>query len=99
MQGNCWIFSVLQLEGNEQLADYVAAHVIDAHATRHVVHVGVFQSAEVTLIGLIRQVAGSEDQGADRAAAMLDVGARLQVEQRVVRCGGLCVVGHVVMVL
>ena len=59
-----WRALLLDVDGHHKLEAYVAPHVVHAGASCGLVLVGIFQAAQVTLIGLVGQVAASDvDRG------------------------------------
>ena len=77
----------------------VPAHVVDAVSARLVVDIGVFQAAQMVLIGAVGQVVGIDADGADRAPMRADVGSCREIEQGIGWCGCLGVVGGMEMIL
>ena len=55
----------LERERNVELEGDVAAHVEYAHAARDRVHVGIFETAQVALVGLVEQVITDDADGGD----------------------------------
>ena len=72
----------------------------DAPTACYAVDVGIFETAEMTLVGAVEQVVGDDIELTELAdTAKEEVSADGGVEKRVGGCGGLCASNAVVMVL
>ena len=88
-----------ELKGDGELKDDVASHVQDTLSPSDRINVGIFESAQVTLISLIGEVGPHDAQAGYTLSLDHDVGADGGIEQAVGRRGGFGVIGTVVMVL
>ena len=88
-----------QADGDVELDGEVASHVEHAHATRDGVHVGIFQAAQVTLIGFVQQVVADEGDGGNDIAIAQDLCAGTGSEQGIAGSCGLAVALDEVMAL
>ena len=84
--------SLLNLYRDYQLERDVAPHVEDASAACHHVLVGIFQSAQVVLVGFVQQVVGCDIEFGYLPAFHEDVRASRERQQRIARCLRLRVV-------
>lgn len=71
----------LHVEG--ALEGYVPSHVEDSPSACRTVYVGMFQSAEVVLVGTVGEVVAVDADGGNASSFYLDVSADGSVEQGV----------------
>jgi len=84
----------------DDLEGDVAPRIEDAPTACYAVDVGIFETAEMTLIGAVEQVVGDDVELTELAAATQEeVCADGGVEERIGGCGGFGAGNAVVMVL
>ena len=84
-------------DGYHDLERDVTPHVVDAATTGNHVLVGIFQPAQVVLVGLVQQVVGGDVELSYLLAFHLYVRSCRKAEQAVAGRLGLCVIGTVDM--
>ena len=84
-----------EVDRNHHFERDVAPHVVDALTACDGVGIGIFQSAQVVLVGSVKQVVGSNVEFGNLLVANLNVGAGRKADQSIGRRDGLCVVGPI----
>lgn len=89
------IYWELKRYGHHYLECDVTSHVIDSTTARNHIHCCIFQSAQMTLETLVKQIVGCDIQFGNLLAFYLNIGACREVEQDISRGCRLCIVGAV----
>ena len=83
---------VLKLYRYHNLERDIAPHVKDTSATSNHILIGIFQSAQVVLIGFVQQVISSNIQFGNLLTFHLNIGTCRKTEQSITRRFSLCVI-------
>ena len=89
----------LQANWNVELDGEIASHVIDTHTASRGIDVGIFDTAQVVLVSLVKQVIGDDSDVGDNPSPVFHLCAYRGTEQGIGWSGGLTVAFHQVVVL
>ena len=89
----------VKTDGDDHFEDHVAPHVVDALPTCRMVHIAIFQSAQVVLISLVQQVLGCDVEFGNLLLVNVQIGACRQTQQRVTERARRGLIHLIIMIL